>query len=66
MSLVWLLDRLSIAIPVAAAFVRIGNLMNSEIIGTITTMPWGFVFMQLEGSKDCCEPRHPTQIYEFK
>jgi prolipoprotein diacylglyceryl transferase len=64
MSLIWLLDRLSIAIPVAAAFVRCGNLMNSEIIGTTTTMPWGFIFMQLEGTSDCCEPRHPTQIYE--
>ena len=64
MSLLWLLDRLAIAIPVAAAFVRCGNLMNSEIIGTVTTMPWGFVFMQLEGSNECCEPRHPSQLYE--
>ena len=64
MSIVWLLDRLSIAIPLAAAFVRIGNLMNSEIIGTVTTMSWGFVFMQLEGTSECCEPRHPTQLYE--
>ncbi|MDR0368258.1 MAG: prolipoprotein diacylglyceryl transferase [Bacteroidales bacterium] len=64
MSLVWLLDRLSIAIPIAAAFVRIGNLMNSEIIGTITDMSWGFIFMQREGTSECCDPRHPTQIYE--
>jgi prolipoprotein diacylglyceryl transferase len=64
MSLIWLLDRLSIAIPVAAAFVRCGNLVNSEIIGTITTMPWGFQFMQLEGTSECCDPRHPAQIYE--
>jgi prolipoprotein diacylglyceryl transferase len=64
MSLLWLLDRLSIAIPVAAAFVRCGNLMNSEIIGTITSAPWGFVFMRLEGTRDCCQPRHPAQLYE--
>ena len=64
MSIVWLLDRLSIAIPLAAALVRIGNLMNSEIIGTITTVPWGFIFMQLEKTPYCCEPRHPTQLYE--
>ena len=66
MSIVWLLDRLSIAIPLAAALVRIGNLMNSEIIGTVTTMSWGFVFMQLEGNgtNECCDPRHPTQLYE--
>ncbi|MDR1878653.1 MAG: prolipoprotein diacylglyceryl transferase [Bacteroidales bacterium] len=63
-SLIWLFDRLAICIPLAAAFVRCGNLMNSEIIGTVTTLPWGFVFMQLEGTKDCCEPRHPSQIYE--
>jgi len=64
LSLIWLLDRLSIAIPLAAAFVRCGNLMNSEIIGTTTTMSWGFVFMHLKGTSECCEPRHPTQIYE--
>jgi prolipoprotein diacylglyceryl transferase len=64
MSLIWLLDRLAIAIPLAAAFVRCGNLMNSEIIGTVTTVPWGFVFMRLSGSSECCEPRHPSQLYE--
>lgn len=63
-SIVWLLDRLSIAIPIAAGFVRIGNLMNSEIIGTVTTVPWGFIFMHLEGTSECCEPRHPSQLYE--
>jgi len=63
-SLLWLFDRLAIVIPLAAALVRCGNLMNSEIIGTATTMPWGFVFMHLEGTKECCDPRHPTQIYE--
>lgn len=63
-NLLWLLDRLAIAIPIAAAFVRCGNLMNSEIIGTVTQQPWGFVFMQLEGTDECCEPRHPAQLYE--
>jgi prolipoprotein diacylglyceryl transferase len=63
-NLLWLLDRLSIAIPIAAAFVRCGNLMNSEIIGTVTTQPWGFVFMRLEGTSECCSPRHPSQLYE--
>ena len=60
MSLLWLLDRICIAIPIAAAFVRCGNLMNSEIIGTATTMPWGFVFLRLHET----EPRHPSQLYE--
>ena len=65
-NMLWLMDRLAIAIPLAAAFVRCGNLMNSEIIGTVTTQPWGFIFMQLEGNgtDECCEPRHPAQLYE--
>ena len=64
LSLIWLLDRLAIAIPLAAAFVRCGNLMNSEIIGNVTNVSWGFVFMHLKGTPECCDPRHPTQIYE--
>ena len=60
MSILWLLDRLAIAIPLTAAFVRCGNLMNSEIIGTETTVPWGFVFMRLGE----IEARHPSQLYE--
>jgi len=64
MNLLWLLDRLSIAVPLAAAFVRCGNLMNSEIIGTTTTLPWGFVFLHLNGTSECCDPRHPAQLYE--
>lgn len=63
-NILWLLDRLAIAVPITAAFVRCGNLMNSEIIGVITDKPWGFIFMQLNGTSDCCEPRHPTQLYE--
>ncbi|MDR2027853.1 MAG: prolipoprotein diacylglyceryl transferase [Prevotellaceae bacterium] len=60
----WVLDRIVITIALAGFFIRIGNLMNSEIIGKVTTVPWGFVFRQLEGTAECCEPRHPTQIYE--
>ena len=63
-NILWLLDRLAIAIPIAAAFVRCGNLMNSEIIGTVTQQPWGFIFMRLQGTDECCEPRHPSQMYE--
>jgi prolipoprotein diacylglyceryl transferase len=62
MSLLWLLDRLSIAIPLAAAFVRCGNLMNSEIVGSITDVSWAFIFMH--DTAYCCEPRHPAQLYE--
>lgn len=63
-NILWLMDRMCIAVPIAAAFVRCGNLMNSEIIGVVTDKPWGFIFMHLNGTEDCCEPRHPTQLYE--
>jgi len=57
--LLWQLDRIAIAIPVAAAFIRFGNFMNSEIYGKPTDGSWGVVFM-----KDDLIPRHPTQLYE--
>ena len=56
----WILDHLCIAVCFAATFIRLGNLMNSEIYGNVTTMPWGFVF---EGRGET-EPKHPTQLYE--
>jgi phosphatidylglycerol:prolipoprotein diacylglycerol transferase len=55
----WLFDRLAAVIPIAAGLVRIGNLMNSEIYGTPTDLPWAFVFV-----RDDMLPRHPSQIYE--
>ncbi len=57
---VWGLDRIVIAASIGGAFVRLGNLMNSEIYGTATDLPWGFIFVQ-EGES---VPMHPTQIYE--
>jgi prolipoprotein diacylglyceryl transferase len=56
----WLLDRIVIPIALAGAFIRLGNLMNSEIYGVTTDLPWGFIF-ELRGET---EPKHPTQIYE--
>jgi phosphatidylglycerol:prolipoprotein diacylglycerol transferase len=58
----WLCDRISIVIPIVAAFVRLGNLMNSEIYGTQTSLPWGFVF-SMDPTAGAL-PRHPTQLYE--
>lgn len=55
----WLLDRLSIAMPFTAGFIRLGNLMNSEIYGKPTNGNWGVVF-----TLDDQIPRHPTQLYE--
>ncbi|MEG1555556.1 MAG: prolipoprotein diacylglyceryl transferase [Bacteroidales bacterium] len=63
MNPLWLIDRLSIAIPIAAAFVRIGNLMNHEIVGSITDVSWAFNFTQ--GGLGVTDTlRHPAQLYE--
>ena len=56
----WLLDRLAIAVPFAAMFIRLGNLFNSEIYGHVTDLPWGFIFDQ----RNEVLPKHPTQLYE--
>jgi phosphatidylglycerol---prolipoprotein diacylglyceryl transferase len=56
----WALDRIAIVVALAGFLIRMGNLMNSEIYGVETTMPWGFVF--LRNGEDA--PKHPTQIYE--
>lgn len=53
------LDNIAIATPVTACFIRLGNLMNSEIVGKVTDAPWAFIFPH-EGA----EPRHPAQLYE--
>lgn len=58
---IWSLDRIAIAVPVAGAIVRFGNLMNSEIYGHATDLPWGFVFVRAGETV----PSHPTQIYEM-
>lgn len=58
-------DNLSIAAPLAACCIRIGNLMNSEIIGTVTEKPWGFIFHSSEALVDGqLVARHPSQLYE--
>lgn len=58
--ILWILDRVVIPVASGAIFVRIGNLMNSEIIGKATNSDYGFVFKKL--GEDF--PRHPTQLYE--
>jgi len=56
----WVLDRIAIVVALSGFFIRMGNLMNSEIYGIETTLPWGFVFL----SNHEVAPKHPTQIYE--
>lgn len=53
------LDNIAIATPISAMFIRLGNLMNSEIIGKPTDVPWAFVFERVD-----MLPRHPGQFYE--
>ncbi len=55
----WLLDRVGIGVALGAVFVRLGNLFNSEILGTPTDLPWAFVFARVDDV-----PRHPVQLYE--
>ncbi|RLD52209.1 MAG: prolipoprotein diacylglyceryl transferase [Bacteroidetes bacterium] len=56
----WSTDRVALVVALAGFFIRMGNLMNSEIYGVETSMPWGFVFVRWGETL----PKHPTQIYE--
>ncbi len=56
----WTFDRLVIPIALVGGLIRLGNLMNSEIYGGPTDLPWGFIFLR-DGET---VPKHPTQIYE--
>lgn len=54
-----ILDLIAIVAPLGATFIRLANLMNSEMIGNPTTMPWAFIFRKIDNI-----PRHPAQLYE--
>jgi len=58
-SFMWLLSRLAIPASLSGAAIRIGNFMNSEIVGQPTDVPWAIVFERLDNI-----PRHPSQLYE--
>ncbi|MCR4659579.1 MAG: prolipoprotein diacylglyceryl transferase [Bacteroidales bacterium] len=60
LNVLWVLDRLVIVVALGGAFIRLGNLFNSEIYGVETSLPWGFVF-ERNGET---VPKHPTQLYE--
>ena len=60
LTMVWTLDNIAVAAPFFSAMVRIGNFMNSEIIGTETNLPWGVIFVQAGETV----PHHPAQLYE--
>lgn len=68
--MLWTFDRLVVPVGLVAALIRIGNLMNHEIYGGETSMPWGFRFVEnlgqwMQGAEPVFSaPSHPTQIYE--
>jgi prolipoprotein diacylglyceryl transferase len=58
-SMVWMVDRIALFGPLIGFFVRMGNLFNSEILGSKSQVPWAFIFVRADGV-----PRHPVQLYE--
>ena len=53
------IDLIGVVAPLGGCFIRLGNLMNSEIIGFPTNVPWAFIFEREDNL-----PRHPSQLYE--
>ena len=76
----WIVDRIVIVVALSGLFIRTGNLMNSEIIGSPTTVSWAFIFKQVPVTQEIYAnlsenlqqyynlhgniPRHPAQVYE--
>ena len=69
-SILWILDRICVPIALVGSLIRIGNLMNHELYGYTTDLPWGFRFITntgqwMAGAEPIFSaPSHPTQIYE--
>ncbi|MDF1584403.1 MAG: prolipoprotein diacylglyceryl transferase [Methyloprofundus sp.] len=55
----WILDRIAIAASFSSSLIRVGNFLNSEIIGTASDAPWAVIFTHIDAI-----PRHPVQLYE--
>ena len=70
LSFLWLIDRIVIVVALGGAFIRLGNLFNSEIYGRPTNLPWGVEFVRdrlYDSNTGALLPtvaRHPTQLYE--
>jgi len=70
LSFLWMIDRIVIVVALGGAFIRLGNLFNSEIYGSPTELPWGFEFVRDKlydsntGELLATVARHPTQLYE--
>lgn len=59
--LLWITDRIAMSVALAGTLIRLGNLMNHEIVGALTDVPWAFIFTRYEADP---VPRHPSQLYE--
>ena len=66
MPYVWWLDRIMIPVTIGGGLVRIGNLINSEIVGKVTDVPWAFQFVRLYPNMpiESIPAQHPAQLYE--
>ena len=53
-------DSVVVVVPIGLGLGRLGNFINGELYGRVTSLPWGMVF---PGAGPL--PRHPSQIYEF-
>ena len=62
-SLRHLLDLLTLPALCSAVFIRLGNFVNQEVLGTATTLPWAVVFGNPVDGRAAI-PRHPAQLYE--
>ena len=65
--IMWVLDRIVAPIAIAATFIRLGNLVNSEIVGDPSNVPWAFSFVHYWNETINAydpTPRHPAQLYE--
>jgi phosphatidylglycerol:prolipoprotein diacylglycerol transferase len=58
-SMIDTIDLIAVVAALECGFIRLGNFMNSEIIGIPTTKPWGVIFERVDNV-----PRHPAQLYE--
>lgn len=63
-SMLWMVDRLAIVVPIGGAFVRIGNFINSEIVGKPSSAAWAVLFENQSPDYGPIVPRHPAQLYE--
>ena len=70
LSFLWMIDRIVIIVALGGAFIRLGNLFNSEIYGGPTSLPWGIEFVRdkvydpITGAVLPTVASHPTQLYE--